>query len=287
MIAGRGLYDAGTKKIKFETADGKHFREVQADWDKNYKALRVTVPPFLWLFGEEASRQRDEEEEEMKIGQDGQPLLPKKEKLVSEKISISLTLNNQEWITAMPFKYHDCSLTRLAFVHNFAEAILDEEEKHAKWVEEEPEEIIPAEITQDELKKRNEEKAKKAAEETEEVTTVAKRKGYKMYLYGENFIKSRALKLMITYDSGVKTEMLTPIFKNSRMLAFSIPDMGGQVPVGNHLLNLEITLNGQTFTSSGLQFLYNSVDPALSEEDLRRLEEEESKNAKKAPPKKK
>jgi len=56
MIAGRGLYDAGTKKIKFETADGKHFREVQADWDKNYKALRVTVPPFLWLFGEEASR---------------------------------------------------------------------------------------------------------------------------------------------------------------------------------------------------------------------------------------
>jgi len=73
---------------------------------------------------------------------------------------------------------------------------------------------------------------------------VAKRKGYKMYLYGENFIKSRALKLMITYDSGVKTEMLTPIFKNSRMLAFSIPDMGGQVPVGNHLLNLEITLNG-------------------------------------------
>ena len=56
MITGKGLYDAGTKKIKFETTDGKHHREVQADWDKNYKAMRVTVPPFLWLFGEEAAR---------------------------------------------------------------------------------------------------------------------------------------------------------------------------------------------------------------------------------------
>jgi len=50
---------------------------------------------------------------------------------------------------------------------------------------------------------------------------------------------------------------------------------------------LEITLNGQTFTTSGLHFQYNSVDPALSEEDLRRLDEEESKNAKKGAPKKK
>ena len=65
------------------------------------------------------------------------------------------------------------------------------------------------------------------------------------------------------------------------MLAFTIPDMGQEVPVGNHLLNIEVTLNGQTFTECGLQFLYNSVDPALSEEDLRRMDEEEAKNQKK------
>ena len=64
MIAGKGLYDAATKKIKFLTADGQNAREVQADWDKNYKALRVTVPPYMWLFGEEAARQQEEEEEE-------------------------------------------------------------------------------------------------------------------------------------------------------------------------------------------------------------------------------
>jgi len=32
--------------------------------------------------------------------------------------------------------------------------------------------------------------------------------------------------------------------------------------------------------------MYNSVDPALSEEDLRRMDEEEAKNAKKGAPKK-
>ena len=64
MITGTGLYDAATKKIKFTSADGENCREVQADWDKNYKAFRVTVPPFLWLQGEEAAREREEAEEE-------------------------------------------------------------------------------------------------------------------------------------------------------------------------------------------------------------------------------
>lgn len=79
---------------------------------------------------------------------------------------------------------------------------------------------------------------------------------------------------------------MTPIYKNPCMLAFTIPDMGEDVPVGSHILNLEITLNGQSFTESGLTFMYNSVDPALSEEDLKRMDEEEAKNTKKAPPKK-
>lgn len=61
MIAGRGLYDAGTKKVRFSTTDGENMREVQADWDKQYKAWRVTVPPHIWLFGEEAAREREEE----------------------------------------------------------------------------------------------------------------------------------------------------------------------------------------------------------------------------------
>lgn len=60
LIVGKGLYDAGTKKIRFSTQDGKGVREVTADWEKQYKALRVTVPPYLWLFGEDAEREREE-----------------------------------------------------------------------------------------------------------------------------------------------------------------------------------------------------------------------------------
>jgi len=66
----------------------------------------------------------------------------------------------------------------------------EDADKVAIWHAEEPEEAVPEDTTEEELKKRDEEKAKKAIEETEEVSTMAKRKGYKMYLYGENFIKS-------------------------------------------------------------------------------------------------
>lgn len=186
----------------------------------------------------------------------------------------------------MPFKYHDARLTRLAYVHNFGENLPEDADKVAIWQGEEPEEELPEDITEEEIKKRDEEKAKKAQEETEEVNTVAKRKGYKMYLYGENFIKSQSVQLLFDFESGTKRVLVTPIYKNPCMLAFTIPDMGEDVSVGQHPLSVELTLNGQTFTSDGLTFMYNSVDPSLSEEDLRRMDEEEAKNQKKAPPKK-
>ena len=77
-------------------------------------------------------------------------------------VNVSLTLNNQEWIDALTYKYHDCSLSRLAYVHNFGENLAEEEEKVAKWLAEEPEEAPPEEATEEELKKRDEEKTKRA-----------------------------------------------------------------------------------------------------------------------------
>ena len=78
------------------------------------------------------------------------------------------------------------------------------------------------------------------------------------------------------------------MFKNSKKLACEIPDLGGEVPVGNHLVTVEVSLNGQQYSANNIQFLYNSVDPALSEEDLKKLDEaEEKERLKKAPPKKK
>lgn len=119
------------------------------------------MPPYMWLFGEEAAREREEEEEEeQKLASDGEPLPSevKKQKLIAESINISLTLNNQEWIDALPFKYHDVSLNRLAYVHNFGENLPEDADKIAIWMGEEPEEALPEDITEEEIKKRDEEK---------------------------------------------------------------------------------------------------------------------------------
>jgi len=107
-----------------------------------------------------------------------------------------------------------------------------------------------------------------------------------MYLYGENLLKVPSLQIICTFDAGIKTVLVNPIYKNQTFVAFTIPDMGHEVPVGNHPLSVEMTLNGQNFTQNKLTFMYNSVDPSLSEEDLKRMDEEEAKNTKKAPPKK-
>lgn len=63
--------------------------------------------------------------------------------------------------------------------------------------------------------------------------------------------------------------------------------MGGEVPEGDHLISVEVSLDGQSFSSQGVKFLYKSVDPNLTEEDLKRMDEEDAKGAKKPPPKKK
>ena len=63
LVVGKGLYDAGTKRIRFSTQDGKGVREVTADWEKQLRALRVTVPPYEWLFGEDAENEEEEDEE--------------------------------------------------------------------------------------------------------------------------------------------------------------------------------------------------------------------------------
>lgn len=63
--------------------------------------------------------------------------------------------------------------------------------------------------------------------------------------------------------------------------------MGGEVPIGHHHIIVEVSLNGQQFTQNSAQFLYNSVDPNLTEEELKKMDELEEKNQKKAPQKKK
>jgi len=72
-----------------------------------------------------------------------------------------LTLNNQEWLDALAFSYHDVKLGRVAYVHNYGETMTDEE-RQAAWLAEEAEEVIPEDTPEEEVKKREEEKVKKA-----------------------------------------------------------------------------------------------------------------------------
>lgn len=92
------------------------------------------------------------------------------------------------------------------------------------------------------------------------------------------------MKAKFSFNGNASKEIFVH-FKNSRKLACEIPDMGAEVPTGHHHLNVEVTLNGQQYSSGGPSFLYNSVDPNLTEEDLKKMDEAEEK-AKKAPAKK-
>lgn len=39
------------------------------------------------------------------------------------------------------------------------------------------------------------------------------------------------------------------VYKNDTMLGTSIPDMGAEVPEGEHLVSVEISLNGQQYSN--------------------------------------
>ena len=56
--------------------------------------------------------------------------------------------------------------------------------------------------------------------------------------------------------------------------------------MGQHQIKVEVTINGQQYTDNQVCFQYNQVDPNLTDEDLKRMDEEEQKNAKKGGKKK-
>jgi hypothetical protein len=53
--------------------------------------------------------------------------------------------------------------------------------------------------------------------------------------------------------------------------------MGEEIEVGQHQVVVEVTVNGQNYTSSGKTFMYNAIDRNLSEEELKKLQEAEEK----------
>jgi len=78
---------------------------------------------------------------------------------------------------------------------------------------------------------------------------MAKRKGYRIFIHGQNFLKSQEIRAKFTWDDTENAKTVTKestcIFKNQTMLAAQIPDMGAEVPEGETLVRVEVTLNGQ------------------------------------------
>lgn len=63
-------------------------------------------------------------------------------------------------------------------------------ERDRLWRAEEPLDRYPDEMPEEEKRKKDEEKHKKAEEESTESQTVAKRKGIKILIHGQNFIRT-------------------------------------------------------------------------------------------------
>ena len=68
-------------------------------------------------------------------------------------------------------------------------------------------------MPEEERKEKDDERAKKIAEENEEVNTQAKRKGNKILIHGANFTRSDALMLRFSLE-GFPSVFVRPIFKN-------------------------------------------------------------------------
>ena len=162
-------------------------REVTAEWDKGERCLRTIVPPLTWLWG-------------------GEEVPPEKLKRATENpIKVYLTFNNQEWIRGPDFKYHDHEIVRIAYAHTFMGEHPEPEEREKEWTSEVPVETYPEEMTPEEIQKKDEEKQKIVEQETEESQTVPKRKGYRIFIHGKNFLKTDAIEARFTCGQVVKS----------------------------------------------------------------------------------
>lgn len=77
------------------------------------------------------------------------------------------------------------------------------DQREAEWLAEQPEEEVPEDLNEEELQKREEERQKIAEQETEEATTIPKRKNYRIYIYGSNFTKAEQLNAKFTFEDKV------------------------------------------------------------------------------------
>ena len=106
---------------------------------------------------------------------------------------------------------------------------------------------------------------------------MSKRKGFRLFLHGKGFLKSDQMLARFTFEDSISMTS-TMVYKNACLMGTQIPDMGPDVPEGEHLVSVTVTLNGQQYSDGEkVSFLYKAVDPNLTEEELKKMDEEDAK----------
>ncbi|EGR29393.1 rcc1 family hect domain protein, putative [Ichthyophthirius multifiliis] len=179
-------------------------------------------------------------------GQDPSPELIKQ--VQNGQIQVFLTLNSIQWIKVSNFLYAEAQITRIGPVPEWEKG-MNEEAIKLKWNN--AEEIV------DPLKG---------------LSSDAEIKKKMM-----NQIKYQILKFM-------KSTVVKGVYKNSQKIGVIIPELD-QVPQGIFDIGIEISYNGQCFSSSGKTFRYMSFGKDLPLEQRAKWEDGELKNIKKSAPK--
>jgi hypothetical protein len=99
------------------------------------------------------------------------------------------------------------------------------EKREADWRAEVALETYTEEMTPEEIQKKEDEKQKIVDQETEESKNVAKRKGYRIYIHGDGFVKTNTIKARFSWNDQV-TLIEECIYKNKNLVASKIPDFG-------------------------------------------------------------
>ena len=75
------------------------------------------------------------------------------------------------------------------------------------------------------------------------------------------------------------------VYKNEKKLGVVVPELD-ELPMGIHEVGVEISFNGQQFSSSKKAFKYIAFDKNMTQDQRNKYEDQELKNLKKPPGKK-
>ena len=155
-----------------------------------------------------------------------------------------------------------------------------------RWLAIEPEPVNSFENCKNEaeIEKKKLELSKIKESEDAEINQFFKKCGQYLFIEGRNYIKNSEILVQFIYNNQGK--VVKGVFKNEKKIGVIIPDLDN-IPAGIQEIGIEISFNGQQFSCSKKTFRYLSFDKNLTADQRNKYEEQEMKNLKKGPEKKK